>query len=309
MSQFTTKDDVTICFKDWAKGQPIVFCHGWPLSSDAWEDQMMFFAGKGFRVVAHDRRCHGRSEQTADGNNMDTYANDLAQLIESLDLENIILVGHSTGGGEAARYVGLHGTDRVAAVVLVSAVTPGMLQSENNPEGVPKSVFDQIRDGVEKDRAQYFKEFSIPFFGANRERSTVSQGVRDNFWRMCMQGGLKPEYDCIEAFSETDFSEDLEKFDVPTLIVHGDDDQIVPYACTALRAKEMVPQAELLTYEGAPHGLPVTMKQRLNEDLLGFVQRLASRVPMGARRPSTTGATARRDESRNRPKTRPEFHQ
>ncbi len=276
MSKFKTRDDVMIHYNDWGQGQPVVFSHGWPLSSEAWEDQMMFLANKGYRVVAHDRRGHGRSDKTAQGNHMDAYADDLAQLIESLDLENLILVGHSTGGGEITRYIGRHGTDRVAGIVLVGAVPPCMLQTDKNPKGIPMTVFDQIREGVENDRSQYYKEFSIPFYGANRKGSSVSQGILDNFWRISMEGGLKPEYDCIKAFSETDFTEDLRKFDVPTLIVHGDDDQIVPYPISALRTKELVKQAELKTYEGAPHGLATTMKQRLNEDLLKFIQGIAT---------------------------------
>jgi non-heme chloroperoxidase len=276
MNAFTTRDGTRIYYKDWGTGQPIVFSHGWPLSADAWEGQMMFLAGQGYRTVAHDRRGHGRSSQPWTGNDMDTYADDLAELIEALDLRDIVLVGHSTGGGEVARYIGRHGTGRVAKAVLVGAIAPLMLKTEANPGGTPIEAFDSIRKGVAGDRSQFWKELAVPFFGANREGSSVSEGTRDFFWLQGMMGGINGEYDCVKVFSETDLTEDLKRFDVPTLVIHGDDDQIVPIADSAHLSSKLVKGAVLKVYEGAPHGLPITLKDRLNQDLLDFIRQGAS---------------------------------
>jgi non-heme chloroperoxidase len=272
MSTITTSDGTSIYYKDWGSGPPVVFSHGWPLNADAWESQVVFLASHGYRCIAHDRRGHGRSSQPWNGNTMDTYADDLSALIETLDLRGTTLIGHSAGGGEVARYIGRHGTSRVAKAVLVGAVTPLMLKTAANPGGLPIEVFDKIRAGVAGDRSQFFKELSTPFFGANRPGSKVSQGVRDAFWFRGMQGGLKNQLDGIEAFSETDFSEDLKAFDVPTLIIHGDDDQIVPIGASAHAASTLVKNATLRVYPGGSHGLADTHKDQLNADLIAFLE-------------------------------------
>lgn len=273
MSFITTRDGAQIYYKDWGSGQPIVFSHGWPLTADAWEDQMIYLASKGFRCIAHDRRSHGRSSQTWDGNDMDTYADDLAALTEKLDLKNAVHVGHSTGGGEVTRYIGRHGTKRVAKAVLIGAVPPIMLKSAQNPEGTPLEAFDAIRASSLADRSQFYKDLSAPFYGANRPNSKVSQGLRDTFWLQSMMGGHKGLYDCIKQFSETDFHEDLKKFgDLPTLLLHGDDDQIVPIAAAALKTVKLLKNAKLTVYKGSPHGMCSTEKDRVNEDLLAFLR-------------------------------------
>jgi non-heme chloroperoxidase len=271
MATITTTDGTEIFYKDWGTGQPVVFSHGWPLNADAWDDQAFLVASNGFRAVAHDRRGHGRSGQPWTGNEMDTYADDLAQVIEALNLSDVILVGHSTGGGEVTRYMGRHGTARVAKAVLVGAIPPLMLKTDANPDGTPIEAFDEIRAGVIADRSQFYKDLSAPFYGANRPGSTVSQGTRDAFWLWGMQVGLKGAFDCVKAFSETDLTEDLERIDVPTLIIHGDDDQIVPIAASAHRSAEIVKDATLKVYPGAPHGLFATHKDQFNADLLAFI--------------------------------------
>jgi non-heme chloroperoxidase len=272
MSTITTKDGTEIYYKDWGKGPVVTFSHGWPLSSDAWDGQMLFLVQNGFRVVAHDRRGHGRSSQASSGNDMNGYADDLAALIESLDLKDAILVGHSTGGGEVVRYIGKHGTKRVAKTVLIAAVPPIMLKTPANPEGLPMEVFDNMRSGLMKDRSQFYKDLAIQFYGANRTGAKVSQGVLDQFWLWSMQAGLKNAYESIKAFSETDFTEDLKKIDVSTLVMHGEDDQIVPVKDSAVKTTKLIKGAKEIYYPGAPHGLTATLQDQVNADLLAFLK-------------------------------------
>ena len=270
MPTITTKDGTEIYYKDWGSGQPIVFSHGWPLSADAWEDQMIFLGERGYRCIAHDRRGHGRSSQPWQGNDMNTYADDLATLVEKLDLRNAIHVGHSTGGGEVARYIGRHGTERVAKAVLIGAVPPLMLKTAANPGGTPIEAFDQIRAAVLAGRSSFWKELAVPFYGFNRPGAKVSQGLIDSFWLQGMLAGHKAVYDCVKAFSETDQTEDLKKFDVPTLILHGDDDQIVPIQDSAMLSSKIIRGATLKVIPGAPHGMCSTLKNQINEELLAF---------------------------------------
>ncbi|MGK6307767.1 alpha/beta fold hydrolase [Variovorax sp. DT-64] len=272
MPTITTQDGTQIYYKDWGKGQPIVFSHGWPLSADDWDNQMLFFLAQGFRVIAHDRRGHGRSTQTWTGNEMDTYADDLAALTAALDLKDAIHVGHSTGGGEVARYLGRHGSKRVAKAVLIGAVPPIMVKTAANPGGLPMEVFDGIRAGVAGNRAEFYRDITLPFYGYNRPDAKVSEGIRQHWWLQGMMGGIKAHYDCIKAFSETDFTEDLKKIDVPTFIMHGDDDQIVPIGASALLSAKLVKNAELKVYPGLPHGMCATHHEVINADLLAFIK-------------------------------------
>jgi non-heme chloroperoxidase len=278
MATFTTKDGTQIYYRDWGTGQPIVFSHGWPLSGDAFEDQMFFLTSRGYRCIAADRRGHGRSGQTWQGNDLDTYADDLAELTAKLDLRDAIHVGHSTGGGELARYIGRHGTKRVAKAVLISAIPPLMLKTPGNPGGMPIEAFDQMRAGVQADRSQFFKDLSMAFYGYNRPGAKVSEGVRHAFWLQCMMAGFPACYVCIKAFSETDTTEDLKRFDVPTLILHGDDDQIVPIGAAAMMSSKIVKDAKLKVYKGAPHGMCTTLKDQVNEELLAFIRAPAAKA-------------------------------
>ena len=286
MPTIKTKDGASIFYKDWGSGQPVIFSHGWPLSADAWDEQLFHFASNGYRAIAHDRRGHGRSTQTWKGNDMNTYADDLAALVDELDLSSLILIGHSTGGGEVARYIARHGTERVASVVLVSSVPPLLLKSDKNPDGAPIEAFNQMRTGVLADRSQFLEDLSAQFYGANRPGSKVSKGVRDQFWRLGMQCGLAALYDCIKAFSETDQTADLGQIDVPTLIIQGDDDQIVPITLGAQRQAKLIRNATLKVYQGAPHGLMSTHQAQFNKDLLDFAQ-THSRAELSARRETT----------------------
>jgi non-heme chloroperoxidase len=278
MATFTTKDGTQIYYRDWGTGQPVVFSHGWPLSGDAFEDQMFFLTSRGYRCIAADRRGHGRSGQTWQGNDLDTYADDLAELTAKLDLRDAIHVGHSTGGGEVARYIGRHGTKRVAKAVLISAIPPLMLKTPGNPGGMPIEAFDQMRAGVQADRSQFFKDLSMAFYGYNRPGAKVSEGVRHAFWLQCMMAGFPACYVCIKAFSETDTTEDLKRFDVPTLILHGDDDQIVPIGAAAMMSSKIVKDAKLKVYKGAPHGMCTTLKDQVNEELLAFIRAPAAKA-------------------------------
>jgi non-heme chloroperoxidase len=280
MPTITTKDGTQIYYKDWGTGQPIVFSHGWPLTADDWDAQMLFFGQRGYRVIAHDRRGHGRSSQTWDGNEMDTYSDDLAVLFETLDLKSAIMVGHSTGGGEVARYLGRHGTKRAAKAALISAVPPLMLKTDRNPGGLPISVFDGLRAELAANRSQFYKDITLPFYGYNRPGAKISEGIREHWWLQGMMGGVKPHYDCIKAFSETDFTEDLKKIDIPVLVMHGDDDQIVPIGAAGLMSAKILKEATLKVYPGFPHGMPTTNADQINSDLLAFFKE--QRMGVGA---------------------------
>jgi non-heme chloroperoxidase len=279
MNTITMKDGTQIYYKDWGTGQPIVFSHGWPLTADDWDGQMLFFGRRGYRVIAHDRRGHGRSTQTWDGNEMNTYADDLAALLEKLNLKDAIMVGHSTGGGEVARFLGRHGARRVAKAALISAVPPLMLKTEKNPGGLPISVFDSLREALMADRAQFYKDITLPFYGYNRPGAKISEGIREHWWLQGMMGSVKAHYDCIKAFSETDFTEDLKKIDIPVLVMHGDDDQIVPIGSAGLMSAKILKKATLKVYPGFPHGMPATNADQINADLLTFIEGGATAAP------------------------------
>ena len=272
MNFITSEDGVQIFFKDWGKGKPVVFSHGWPVTSDFWDPQMLFLRQRGYRVIAHDRRGHGRSSQPDEGHNMDTYADDLAALLDTLDIKDATLVGHSTGGGEVTRYVGRHGTHRISKVILIAPVVPAMAQSETNPNGVPMAVYDGIRQGMTQDRSEFLKQIAVPVYGFNRPKAKVSQGLIDSLWAAGMMGAINAEYDCIKALSETDFTEDLKKFNVPTLFIQGDDDQIVPLELSSTRASKLVEDSTVKIYPGAPHGLSQTMANEVNADILAFIE-------------------------------------
>ena len=290
MSSITTRDGTRIYYKDWGEGPVVTFSHGWPLTADAWDGQMLFLAQNGFRAIAHDRRGHGRSTQTSGGNEMDTYADDLADLVQALDLTGITMVGHSTGGGEVARYIGRYGTDRVVQAVLIAAVPPIMIQSAANPEGLPLEVFDGIRASLTRDRAQFYHDLAIQFYGANRPGAKVSQGLLDQFWTWSMQAGLRNAYECVKAFSETDFTEDLRKFDIPTLVLHGEDDQIVPVHDSARKSARLVKDAKDVYYPGAPHGITATHQDEVNAELLRFLRSTAPASRKSARQPAAASA-------------------
>jgi len=290
MSTITTRDGTEIYYKDWGEGPVITFSHGWPLNADAWESQLMFFAQNGYRAIAHDRRGHGRSTQTSEGNEMNTYANDLAELIDALNLTDITMVGHSTGGGEVTRYIGRFGTTRVARVALISAVPPHLLKGPDNPSGVPIEECNEIRAALLNDRGEFYRKFAQLFFGLNRPNGSVSKSVTDLFWDQCMAVGLKNTYECVKAFSETDFTDDLKKFDVPTLFLHGEDDQVVPLAASAKRAARLVSDAQEIYYKGAPHGITTTLKDRVNADLLDFIRSTSAQVSRAGRQTANVGA-------------------
>ncbi|HEX6405683.1 MAG TPA: alpha/beta hydrolase [Gemmatimonadales bacterium] len=293
MSTITTKDGTEIYYKDWGEGPVVTFSHGWPLNADMWDAQMLFLVHNGFRTIAHDRRGHGRSSQASSGNDMDGYADDLAALIEALDLKDATLVGHSTGGGEVARYIGRHGTERVARAVLIAAVPPLMLKTPANPEGLPIEIFDGLRTGLFNDRSQTYRDFAAAFYGANRPGAKVSQGVLDQFWLWSMQSGLKNAYESIKAFSETDFTEDLKKFDVPTLVLHGEDDQIVPVKNSAVKSTRLIKGAKEIYYPGAPHGITATHGDQINAELLAFLRSTPEREPRGERKMAGASAAGR----------------